>query len=74
LVAATHSFLQALLTVVVCILLVALELFVAALIVAPRWVGRKLVSLLRAPAQRTQRVLRPSLRQREAPRPSREGA
>jgi len=74
LVAATHSFPQALLTVVVCILLVALELFVAALIVAPRWVGRKLVSLLRAPAQRAQRVLRPSLRQREAPRPSRERA
>jgi hypothetical protein len=39
----------------VCVLLVALELLVVALIVAPRWVARKLVSLIRPPATRTTR-------------------
>jgi LPS O-antigen subunit length determinant protein (WzzB/FepE family) len=72
--AAIHGFLQTLWTVVVCILLVALELLVVALIVAPRWVARKLVSLIRAPARRAQRVLRRSSPRREASRPSREGA
>jgi hypothetical protein len=72
--AAIHGFLQALWTVVVCVLLVGLELLVTALIVAPRWVARKLVSLLRAPAQRAQRVLGRSSPRSEAARPSREGA
>ena len=54
--AAIHGFLQTLWTVVVCVLLVALELLVVALIVAPRWVARKLVSLIRAPARRAQRA------------------
>jgi hypothetical protein len=68
-----HGFLHAAWTVVVWILLVAFELFVAALIVAPRWVARKLATPLRAPARRVQRVLQPSPH-REAARPSREGA
>jgi LPS O-antigen subunit length determinant protein (WzzB/FepE family) len=69
--AAIHGFLQTLWTVVVCVLLVGLELLVAALIVAPRWVARQ---LLRAPDRRAKRVLRRSSPRREAARPSREGA
>ncbi|MGZ6652187.1 MAG: hypothetical protein ACXVHB_32780 [Solirubrobacteraceae bacterium] len=72
--AAMHGFLHAVWTVVVWILLVVLELFVAALIVAPRWVARKLATLLRAPARQVQRVLRRPSPRREAARPSREGA
>jgi hypothetical protein len=72
--AAIHDFLHAVWTVVVCVLLVVLELFVTALIVAPRWVARKPATLLRAPAPRVQRVLRRPLPRREAARPSREGA
>jgi hypothetical protein len=69
-----HVFLHAVWTVVVWILVVVLELFVTALIVAPRWVARKLAMQVRAPARRAQRVLRPSSPRREAARPSREGA
>jgi hypothetical protein len=69
-----HGFLHAVWTVIVWILLVVLELFVAALIVAPRWVARKLATLLRAPARRVQRVRHRPAPRREAARPSREGA
>jgi hypothetical protein len=69
-----HGFLHAMCTIVVWILLVGLELFVTALIVAPRWVARKLATLLRAPARRVQRVVRRPSPPREAARPSREGA
>jgi hypothetical protein len=69
-----HGFLHAVWTVVVCVLLVVLELFVTALIVAPRWVARKLATLLLAPARRVQRVLRRPSPHREAAHPSREGA
>jgi hypothetical protein len=69
-----HGFLHTVWTVVAWILLVVLELFVAALIVAPRRVARKLATLLRAPARRVQRVLRRPAPRREAARPSREGA
>jgi hypothetical protein len=69
-----HGFLHAAWTVVVWIALVGSELFVVALIVAPRWVARKLATLLRAPARRVQRGLRRSSPRREAARPSREGA
>jgi hypothetical protein len=69
-----HGFVQTMWTVVVCVLLVQLELLVAALIVAPRWVARKLATLLRARARPAQRVLRRPSPRREAARPSREGA
>jgi hypothetical protein len=72
--AAIHGFLETVWTVVVGVLLVGLELLVVTLIVAPRWVAGKLVSLLRAPARHIQRVLRRSSPRREAARPSREGA
>ena len=49
------GFLHAVWTVVQRILLVVLELFVAALIVAPRWIARKLATLIRAPARRVGR-------------------
>jgi hypothetical protein len=69
-----HGFLHAMWTVVVSILLVVLELFVAALIVAPRWVARKLATLIRAPARQVQRVLRRPSPRRAGAHPSREGA
>jgi hypothetical protein len=72
--ASIHGFLHALLTVLICILLVAAELFVAALIVAPRWVARKLLALLRAPARLARRHRRPATRRQEPARVSREGA
>jgi hypothetical protein len=72
--ASIHGFLQALWTVVICILLVAAELFVVALIVAPRWVAGKLLALLHAPARRARRHRRPATPRREPARASREGA
>jgi hypothetical protein len=71
---AATSFGQAVLTVSVCILLVAIELFVVALIVAPRWVARKLVSLLGAVGHRAQQVRGLASTRREPARPSRERA
>jgi hypothetical protein len=71
---AATSFGQAVLTVSVCILLVAIELFVVALVVAPRWVARKLVSLLGAVAHRAQQVRGLASARREPARPSRERA
>lgn len=54
--ASIHGSLQTLWTVVICILLVAAEFFVLALIAAPRWVARKLLALLRAPARLARRL------------------
>jgi hypothetical protein len=68
------SFGQAVVTVSLCILLVAIELVVVALIAAPRWVARKLVSLLGTVAHRAQQVLRPASTRRKPGRPSRERA
>jgi hypothetical protein len=50
--ASTSGFAHALVTIAICLLLVVLELFATALIVAPRAVIRKLVTLLRAVAAR----------------------
>jgi hypothetical protein len=72
--ASIHGVLHALLTVLICILLVAAELFVAALIVAPRWVARKLLGLLRAPARLARQNRRTATSRQESARVSREGA
>lgn len=72
--AATSGVLHALWTVLICVLLVALELLVVALLVAPRAVMRKLISPVRALAGRGLRGVLPSLRRHEPARTSREGA
>jgi hypothetical protein len=59
--AATMSgFLQALWDVVMWLLVVTAEIFVIALIIAPRFVVRKLRSFLGAPVRHAERVLGPS--------------
>jgi hypothetical protein len=72
--ASIHGFQQALWTVVVWILLVAAELFVVALLAAPRWVARKLLALLRAPARLARRHGRSATPRHEPARVSRERA
>ena len=72
--AATSGVLHAFWTVVICVLLVALELLAVALLVAPRAVMRELISLVRALASRGLRGVRPSSPRHEPARPSREGA
>ena len=72
--AATSGVLHAVWTVVICIVLVLLELLAVALLVAPRAVTRKLISLLGALARRGLRIFRPPSPRLEPARPSREGA
>jgi hypothetical protein len=72
--ASIHGFLQALWTVLICILLVAAELFVVALIVAPRWLTKKLLALLRAPTPLARRHRRRATPRQESARVSWEGA
>jgi hypothetical protein len=72
--AAISGVLQAFWTVVICVFLVALELLAVALLVAPRAVMRKLISLVGALARRGLRGVRPSSPRHELTRPSREGA
>jgi hypothetical protein len=71
--ASIHGFLHALLTVLICILLVAAELFVAELLAAPRWVTRKLLALLPAPARLARRHRRPATQRQVSARVPREG-
>ena len=61
-------------TLVVCILLALAEFLAAVLIVAPRAIARKLVSLLRALLRRAQRIAGAPSPRRKPARPSREGA
>jgi hypothetical protein len=72
--ATVSGLLQALWNVVVWILVVLAEIFVTALIVAPRALIRKLRSALHAPFERMQRGLGALAPRREPPRPSREGS
>jgi hypothetical protein len=72
--ASIHAVLHALLTPLIYVLLMAAELFVIALIVAPRWVARKLLALLRAPARLARHHRRPTPPPQEPARVSREGA
>jgi hypothetical protein len=71
--ATMSSLLQALWNVIVWILVVAAELFVTALIVAPRFVTRKLRSLLHALVRSPQRILRALSPHRGTPRASQGG-
>jgi hypothetical protein len=72
--AALSGVLQALWDVVVWIWLVMLELFVTALLLAPRWVVHKLASLLRAGVRRLLRPFRLPRREHEPVQVGREGA
>jgi hypothetical protein len=65
-----HGVLHALWDVVVWILVVAAEFLVTALVVAPRAVSRKLLSLVRALVSRTRRTLRDLLPRRGPAHPS----
>ncbi|MGZ6589985.1 MAG: hypothetical protein ACXVHX_37765, partial [Solirubrobacteraceae bacterium] len=69
--AATSGVLHAVWTVVICIVLVLLELLAVALLVAPRAVTRKLISLLGALARRGLRIFRPPSPRRQPARPTR---
>lgn len=61
-------------TVLVCILLTLAEFSAVALIVAPRAIARKLLSLLRTLVRRAQRITGAPSPRRKPARPSREGA
>jgi hypothetical protein len=60
--------------VMICIALTLAELLAVALLVAPRTVARKLLSLLRALLRRAARAVRALAPPREPARPTREGA
>jgi hypothetical protein len=65
--------LQAVGIVMICVALTLAEFLAVALLVAPRTVARKLLSLLRAFLRRAARSVRAPSRPREPARPSREG-
>ena len=63
--------LDAIRVIIICVVLVLLELAVAALIVAPRAMARKLISALRALKERAKRVLAAAWSRRGSAHPSR---
>lgn len=72
--ASTGGVLHAVGIVVICILLTLAYYLAVALVVAPRTVARKLLSLVRALLGRTKRIPGAPAARREPARPSREGA
>jgi hypothetical protein len=71
-VAAISGAWQTLWNITMAILLTLVELLLTALVVAPRYVARRLVSLVRAPLQRLERTLTVLLPRREPAHPSRD--
>jgi hypothetical protein len=71
--ASASGFLHSFEIVVICIVLTLAEFVAVALLVAPRAVARKLLSLMRALGRRARRILVVRSPRREPARPSREG-
>jgi len=71
--ASISGFLHSVEIVVICILLTLAEFLAVALLIAPRAVSRKLLSLLRALVRPGRRTLGAPSPRHEPPRPSQEG-